>query len=141
MSWMTPSLPPAPGTTAAAAAGGAPSACAGIDPLLSEDLRDVVAPLLKTDQAQPEAPHRVADDVVGLLAGELDQDQVAVGSRLQASLGQGRREAVAVVAHLDRQQLAGPGELRSRRRPQQPAGVDDDDVVADALEFAQQVRC
>src|SRR5919106_5820671 len=139
MSWMTPALPPERGAVAAGPAYGAPSECAGIDLLLSEDLRDVVAPLLQADQAQPEPPHRVADEVVGLLASDPDQHHVTVRAGLQADLVQGRREAVVVVGHLDRQQLAGPGELRGRRRPQQPAGVDDDDVVADALELAQQV--
>ena len=41
---------------------------------------------------------------------------------------------------LDGDQLAGGGDVGGGRRAQQPAGVDDDDVVADPLELAEQVR-
>ena len=40
----------------------------------------------------------------------------------------------------DHQLPGGLGELRGRRGAQQPAGVDDHHVVADAFEFAEQVR-
>src|SRR3954471_14753450 len=106
-----------------------------------EDLFKPVPVLFHADQAETEVGDGVARDVVDLVAADLDQDQCAVDLDPRAGQVQRRGEPVATskVTDLDRQHAGLTGERGLRLRPQQPAAVQHDDVVADVFELAQQV--
>ena len=106
--------------------------------VVDEQLGYPVPALLHAHQADLEGGHRVAHDVVRLVARDVDQQQVAVGLGGQARLRQPREEFALAVCDLDRQGGGGLGEVAGGGGAQQPAAVDDDDVVAGALELAEQ---
>src|SRR6478735_6819061 len=102
----------------------------------AEDLGDPVATLFHPDEAQSEPGDTVADQVVGLLARRLDQEDVARSRQplgvesvvaderdpgLGEDLAQGVRTVRMVVAvgHLDRQGRGDRGEVAGRAGPQQ----------------------
>ena len=78
------------------------------------------------------------------LVADLDLDQRAAGGpRGEPGLDQRLAEqpvGVGRALHLDEQAAGGVQEVGGGRRAQQPAAVEHDDVVADPLELAEQVR-
>src|SRR5215207_1219576 len=108
----------------------------------TEDLFQPVPVRLDPDQAEAQLGDRVADDVVRLLAADLHQHQRSLGSGSGTRPGESRAEPVppVEVADLDSEYSGLSGQRRLRLRPEQPATVQDDDVVADVLELAEQMR-
>jgi hypothetical protein len=105
-------------------------------PARLEDLLDVVAALLHPDQPQPEAGDAVADQVVGRLAGDVDDEEAALGADGHALVEQVLPEHVPSLVDLDGQHAARGGVRLDGLGAQQLPAVDDDDVVADPLQFA-----
>ena len=108
--------------------------------LVAEQLLDLVPPLLQTAQRQGQVGHGVPHHVVGVVAAQRDE---------QGPLGDGGGQAAGfqlllqlheAFLDLDREDLAGLGEAGDRVGPQQPPGLDRDQVVADPLDLAEQVR-
>ena len=107
---------------------------------LAEQVLQAVPALLDAGERQAKIGRGVADQVVRPLVVEPNQHVVAVLADGQAGPGQARRQAVRPLLDLDRQHARPLRERRERRGPQQPAGVDRQQVVADALDLAEQVR-
>ena len=104
--------------------------CSGI----GEHVLDAAVVGLDADQAEAEVDRGVADQVVDLPVAVLGDGEhrpprrggdPGVGQRLLHAL-------LGVLAEdLDEQGAGGVEELAGPRRPKEPAGVEDDDVVAD----------
>ena len=91
---------------------------------------------------RPEVDRGVADQVVDLLAAVLGDGEHRPARRGgDAGVGQRLLHALlgVLAEHLDEQGAGGVEELAGARGPQQPAAVEDDDVVAHPLELAEQV--
>ena len=114
-------------------------ACRAGAAVVAEDLLDLVAPLLQAAQRQAERGDGVADRVVGVVAGDGDEQGPLERPGAQAAAGEFRAERVHALVDLDEERLAGPGEAVDRVGPQQPARLDRDEAVADPLDLAEQV--
>ena len=118
--------------------------------LVAEQLFDLVPPLLQPAQRQGERRHAVAHDVVGVVPAERHQQGPALGRAGLAGTGlQGRGQAAGgqlglqldeAFLDLHREDLTRLGEAGDRIGPQQPSAVDRDQVIADPLDLAEQVR-
>ena len=106
----------------------------------SEQLLEAAAALLDPHERQAQVGDRVAHEVPRPVVDELDQDRPSVGDRLQAR-GHGARPPA-------RQPPSSTSTARmpvrsvnvgQRRRAHEPPGVDRDEVVAHALDLAEQV--
>ena len=108
--------------------------------LVAEDLSERVAAGLDPQQADAERDRAVADQVErGLLLDE-DVEVAAPGDHGERRRRSGGRELLVPVGHLDRD-VSGDARRGGRgRRAHEAAGVDDDDVVADPLDLAEEVR-
>ena len=98
---------------------------------------------LDPDQPEAEVARGVADDVphvAGAGGGVDGEHRAAHGGRDPRGREGGGHPGLGVVAeHLDEQRARGVEELVGARGPQEPAAVEDDDVVADPLELAEEV--
>src|SRR5580693_3544632 len=107
--------------------------------LVAEELLDLVPALFQPAQRQGQVGDRVPHHVVGVVAAQRDQE---------GPLGEGDGQAAGLefllqlreaFVDLDREDLAGLGEAGDRVGPQQPPGLDRDQVIADLLDLAEQV--
>src|SRR6266702_2500248 len=123
--------------------------------LVAEQLFDLVPSLLQPAQRQGQGGHAVAHDVVGLVPAERHQQRPARSGAAargaacrraglqgggQAAGGQFGLQLGQAFLDLDREDLARLGEAGDRVGAQQPPAVDRDQVVADPLDLAEQVR-
>src|SRR6266567_3713907 len=123
--------------------------------LVAEQLFDLVPSLLQPAQRQGESRHAIAHDVVGVVPAERHQQGPALngagrraaglgggglGGGGQAAGGQFGLQLGQALLDLHREDLAGLGEAGDRVGAQQPPAVDRDQVVADPLDLAEQVR-
>src|SRR4051794_10362021 len=105
-----------------------------------EEVRDAVAPLVQAVQGQVEVGHGPQDPVVRGLVGEIDEEQPAVLPDREPLLRQFGEQFLDALAHLDREHVGDLRHVGDPVGPQQPAALDGDQRVADALDLAQQVR-
>src|SRR4051812_37925978 len=108
----------------------------------TENLFQPVPVLFDPDQPEAEARDRVTDQVVGLLATDLDQHQRAVGPRPRTgSLQRGSQPIASTeVAYFDSEYSGLAGQRGFGLGAKQPPTVQYDDVVADMLELTEQMR-
>src|SRR6185295_6813928 len=95
--------------------------------------------LLQPDERQAQLRDDVADEVERPLVDEVDQHGGPIDGRREPGGGQASGEGVATLLDLDGQR---PGPLRERaerRRAEQLAALDRDQVVADALDLAEEM--
>ena len=136
---------PGPGGTQAAATSWPPSRGPkhrrGPVAVGAEEIFEALAALLHAHQAQAQVGDRVADEVVGALVLELDEHAAGPPATLQA-LRRRRRFASRLVLSPSTSTASTcvrAVNVADRGRAQQLAAIDDDEVVADALDLAQQV--
>ena len=133
---------------------GSRQACSDLLPV-AEQFLDLVPPLLEPAQRQGQGGHAVAHHVVGVVPAERHQQGpgwevpvppwgapagVRLGGGGQAAGGQFGLQLGEALLHLHREDLARLGEAGDRVGAQQPPAVDRDQVVADPLDLAEQVR-
>ncbi len=121
--------PPRPGPLPAPRRGG-----------VAEEILESVTALLDPDERQAELGDDVADEVVGPLVDEVDEDGRTVDDRLEAGGRQSRGEGVTALVDLDGQRPDPLHERSERCRPEQLAALDRHEVVADALDLAEEMR-
>src|SRR5215210_4687897 len=97
--------------------------------------------LLHPDEGETELDHGVPDDVEWGFVDEINQDRVAVRGDPQSAAGQAFGEPLPAVLDLDGERPGSLGERPERSVPEQLAVLDREQVVAHALDLAQQVRC
>ena len=87
----------------------------------------------------PAADDLVADDVERPVVLERDQHDPTIQRGIEATTDERIAEPVLAFLDLDREDPRPGGEVGEWRRPQQPAGVDGDEEVADPFDLAEQV--
>src|SRR5215470_7889042 len=107
---------------------------------VAEQFLDLVPPLLEPAQWQGQGGHAVAHHVVGVVPAERHQQRPGLSGDGQAAGGQFGLQLGQALLHLHREDLTRLGEARDRVGAQQPPAVDRDQVVADPLDLAEQVR-
>src|SRR5580700_9298595 len=118
--------------------------------LVTEELFDLVPPLLQPAQRQGESRHAVTHNVVGVVPAERHQQGPGLGGTVrygathrgaarsgggQAAGGQFGLQQDKSFLDLYREDLARLGEARHRVGAEQPSAVDRDQVVADPLDL------
>ena len=96
--------------------------------------------LLEPAQRQGQAGYAVAHHVVGFVPAERHQQRPAADGSGQAAGGQFGLQLGQALLDLHRQDLAGLSEAGDRVGTEQSPAVDRDQVVADPLDLAEQVR-
>ena len=108
---------------------------------IAEQVLQALPALLDAHERQAQVGDGVADDVVRSLVVRARR---APSGRRRRAVQAARRRAPPrarslALLDLDREHAGPLGEVAERRRAQQPAGIDGDEVVAHPLDLAQQV--
>src|SRR5580698_4705066 len=135
---MTPAA--APGVAGGVSAGICRLQGGHVRGVVAEQFLDLVPAPLQAAQRQAEVGDAVPHRVVGIVAADGHQQAALVGPRPQTAAGQFPLQPRQALLHLDDQRLASLGEGVDRVRPQQAARLDGDQVIADPLDLAEQVR-
>src|SRR6185312_1670266 len=107
---------------------------------VAEQFLKPVPALLQPVERQLEIGEHVPHGVMVGVVGQLDEQAALVGDRRQPSHSEfGCQQGTAIV-DLDQQELTRPGDRADRVGAQQLAAIQRDQVVADLLDLAEQVR-
>ena len=101
-----------------------------------EQLLEAPPALLDPHQREPEFRDGVTDEVERPLVLQLDEDGPAIGHGVDPSRDERGGEAWGALLDVDGKGAGPLGEGGEGGRPDQPTGVDRDEVVADPLDLA-----